>query len=89
MPTREAYFGAGMYIEPRDFMKIGQVVLEGGARLRTARRQPRVDRDRAVDVAARAHGQQRLRLPLVARELSIPRAHGESGLSPAAMEARS
>jgi CubicO group peptidase (beta-lactamase class C family) len=30
MPTREAYFGGGMYFEPRDFMKIGQVVLDGG-----------------------------------------------------------
>lgn len=31
MPTREAYFGGGIYFEPRDFMKIGQVVLESGA----------------------------------------------------------
>jgi CubicO group peptidase (beta-lactamase class C family) len=30
MPTRDAYLGGGIYLEPRDFMKIAQLVLDGG-----------------------------------------------------------
>jgi CubicO group peptidase (beta-lactamase class C family) len=31
MPDGEAYMGGGMYFRPRDFLKIGQVYLDGGA----------------------------------------------------------
>ena len=30
MPTGEAYMGGGLYIRPRDFIKLGQVYLDGG-----------------------------------------------------------
>lgn len=30
MPTGEAYLGGGMFLEPRDFLKFGQLVLNGG-----------------------------------------------------------
>jgi len=30
MPTGEAYFGGGMHIRPRDFMKLGQLMLDDG-----------------------------------------------------------